>query len=327
MSSLCRVRGKSRDVQDISLLQRAQGSVPFTFWKPGMKRLLITGASGFVGGHVMRAAADRWETHGTYQARLFEHAGVRSHRLDLTDPSSAARLIERIRPAAVIHAAAWGNLEQCERDPESARRINTEATGRIAAACAALRCRLVAVSTDMVFDGLQGHYRETDKTNPINAYGKSKLSGEAEALNGCTNTVVGRSALIYGRPVTGSNSFSEKILERVLEGRHYNLYTDQYRSPVLVDDLAAALLELATNRFRGIIHLSGPDRIDRFGFGKILSSVVGFDPSLLLPVSMDVVRTEAPRPRDASLENALAKRILSTSLCGVREGLKHAYGK
>jgi dTDP-4-dehydrorhamnose reductase len=293
-----------------------------------MKRLLITGASGFVGGHVMHGAAQsgEWDIHATYQSRPFKFPDGELHYLDLADIGSTGTLVQRLNPDAVIHSAAWSNLERCERDPENAAVINLEAVKKIAEACKTSHSRLVFISTDMVFDGKEGRYAETSRTNPINIYGKTKMAAENMVLKGCPGSVTARAALIYGRPFTGSNSFSERILEKTGNRETVPLYTDQFRTPVLVDDLARALLELAVIDFSGIIHLGGPDRIDRYSFGSMLSEISGFDTGLLKPVRMDEMATEAPRPQDASLDSSLAEKRLKTRLSPVREGLQSIYG-
>ena len=291
-----------------------------------MKRLLITGGSGFVGGHLLGQARKDWEVHATYESRPFQFSSVTTIPLSLGNPYQIGRVLEQIRPHVLIHAAAKGDLELCEKDPAAAFRINAEATRILSRLCAAHSCRLVYVSTDMVFDGREGNYSESGPANPINVYGRSKLDGEMQVLSECPQAAVARSALIYGKPVTGSNSFSEKILVQVYSGKTCPLYTDQIRSPILVDDLACALLELAGNDFQGIIHLGGRDSVVRFTFGTALAEVAHFEKSLLKPVRMDDVPTEAPRPRDSSLDTGMARSVLKTRLRGYSEGLAAVYG-
>lgn len=292
-----------------------------------MRRLLITGGSGFVGGHLVDQARKEWEVYATYGSRPFQFPGAVTFPLSLAEPSQIQTLFGQVKPDAVIHAAVQGDLEKCEKDPETAYRVNAEATRILSRYCTAYSCRLVMISTDMVFDGRQGFYSESSPAHPINVYGRSKLEGEVNVRAECPGAVIARSSLIYGKPVTGSNSFSEKILAQVRRGKSYPLYTDQIRSPILVDDLACALLELAGNDFHGIIHLGGLESVDRFTFGIALSETAHFDKALLMPVRMDEVPTEAPRPRDSSLDIGLAQSVLKTELRGYREGIAAAYGR
>ena len=289
-----------------------------------MRRVLITGGGGFVGGHVATRAAKTWEVFATYRTSSFSFPGVTPVRVDLEDGDGVRRCIREIRPAVILHCAAWTDLDVCEKDRARAFSINTEATTTLAELGSELGCRFVYTSTDMVFDGRKGDYSESDVACPINAYGESKLAGEERVKAICSDSVVARVALVYGPPLTGSNSFSERILERVSRGEAVSLFTDQYRTPVFVQDLAKVLVELARMRWTGTIHLGGAERVDRYTFGLRLAEIKGFSEELFKPISMADLPTVAPRPRDVSLNISEAKTLLTTELSGYREGLYRA---
>jgi len=289
-----------------------------------MKRLLVTGSSGFVGGHVLFQAWGEWKTFATYRTHPFSFPEVTTLSLDLEKEDEIYHLVEKVRPDVIIHCAAWADLEMCEKMPDRAFLINAKAAGILADMCSKLDCRLIYTSTDMVFDGEKGNYDESDKTNPINIYGETKLAGEEEIKRSCSNYVIARAALIYGPPLTGSNSFSERILKSVKRGEVVPLFNDQFRSPILVQNLAQALLELAGGEFEGVLHLGGADRVDRYTFGLRLAELKGFSKTLLKPVSMFETPTVAPRPCDTSLNISRARRLLKTRLLGYEEGLKQA---
>jgi dTDP-4-dehydrorhamnose reductase len=289
-----------------------------------MKTYLLTGASGFVGGHLLDRAPPESRIVATYHTRPISLPGITYLSLDLEDPDAIRRAVERVHPHGIIHSAAWSNLEECQREPERARQINTLATEVLAETARELKARVIFISTDMVFDGEKGDYGESDETRPINVYGETKREAETLVMEKCPNSVVARTALIYGPPVTGSNSFSEKILEQVNRGESMPLFYDQYRTPVLVQDLAAALWELVGMDYTGIIHLGGRDRVDRYTFGLALAKAKGFPADLLQRVSMYDSPTEAPRPQDASLNSEKAAGLLKTRLSGYVEGVKRA---
>ncbi len=289
-----------------------------------MKRLLITGGSGFVGGHLLSQGRGGWEVFSTFRSHPFSLPGVKGLVLDLENGDEIRKLLKNVWPDVIIHCAAWSDLDGCEKDRDRAFRINAEATGIIAETGSDLGCRLIYTSSDMVFDGEKGDYNESDPTGPINVYGESKLAGEERIKQFCSDYVVARVALIYGSPVTGCNSFSERILDRVRQGKVMPLFTDQYRTPILVQNLAQALLELAGTTFSGTIHLGGRERVDRYAFGLRLAELKGFPKKTLRPVSVSEIQTVASRPRDVSLDTSKAKRLLKTELLGYREGLKQA---
>lgn len=288
------------------------------------KRILITGGSGFVGGHLLSRANRDWEVFTTFRSSPVPPKGVRALSLDLENGKEVREMVEKIQPGVIIHTAAWSDLDGCEEDRDRAFRINAEATGIFAEKSAELGCRFIYTSSDMAFDGEKGNYSESDRIFPINVYGESKIAGEDKIRKVCTNYVVCRVALVYGSPVTGSNSFSEKILQSVRRGDVMPLFTDQYRSPILVQNLTEALLELAGMGFTGTIHLGGMEKVDRYTFGLRLAEVKKFSADLLKPISMSEFHTVAPRPRDVSLDISKAGKLLETQLLGCHEGLKQA---
>lgn len=285
-------------------------------------RLFVTGGSGFVGGHIITRAKTKWDVFTAYNTRPAVPSMIKSFQINLASEKSIDNLIEKIQPEVVIHSAAWPDLEKCEKNPRDAFHINATSSEILAELSERFEFRLIFISTDMVFDGNKGNYSETSRTNPINIYGKTKLSAEKYIRAASTNYVIARSALIYGPPVYGSNSFSERILKKVTLGKTIPLFKDQYRSPILVQNLADALLELAQNDFTGILHLGGAERTDRYTFGMQLAEIKGFSQDLLKPVSMHELKTKAPRPEDSSFDISKAEHLLKTRLLGFKEGLK-----
>lgn len=289
-----------------------------------MKRILITGGSGFVGGHLLTMSRNEWEVFTIYHNRPVSISGVFSVAFNFENKNEIQPLVKKINPDVVIHCAVWGDVDECEKDRKRAFLINAEATGILAETCSEIESRFIYTSSDMVFDGKKGDYIESDPPCPLNIYGKSKFIGEERVKKACSNYVVARVALIYGRPVLGNNSFSEKILERIRQGKTMPLFIDQYRTPILVQNLAQVLLELAGLDFRGTIHLGGAKKVDRYTFGLRLAELKGLSQKMLRPVNMSEIPTTAPRPRDVSLDTSKAKSLLKTPLLGYWDGLKLA---
>jgi len=230
------------------------------------------------------------------------------------------------RPDVIIHAAANSNLDSCERDQNMTYAVNVESTRYLNEAAVLLGSRLIFVSSDMVFDGEKGNYRETDPVFPISIYGQSKVMSEDILIGGGVNAVIARAALIYGRPVTGGSSFLVWLENQLKAGSTVSLYDDQFRTPVLVNNLAEALLELAENDFTGIIHLGGTNRIDRLTFGRQLCAAAGYNAGLLHAGSMFLSKPIAPRPADVSLNTDKAASVLQTRLLNTTEGLQRMCG-
>ncbi|MBN2029564.1 SDR family oxidoreductase [bacterium] len=286
-----------------------------------MKKILITGGSGLVGGHLVQLARAKWDVFATFYRHPFSFSGVHAVSMDLTRPDDVHRVVEKITPDVIIHCGALSDLDLCEKEPELCYRINAEATGILAELSSDMDCRLIYTSTDMVFDGQKGFYSESDKTRPINLYGKAKQDGEERIKDSCPQYVIARVALVYGRPVIRGNSFSEKILNRIQNGKTVFLFEDQYRSPILVANLAQALLELVELPFVGTLHLGGKDRVDRYTFGLKLAELKQIPTSLIVPSRMQDVETAAPRPLDVSFDISKTQHLLKTKLLGYHEGL------
>lgn len=267
--------------------------------------LLVTGASGHLGGHLVRRAGSGWRVAGTYLTRQ-PPAEVEAYRVELRDASAVEALFERLRPAAVIHTAYR------RHEPD----VNLDGTRHLAAACARFGARLVFVSTDLVFDGRRGWYREADSPSPIDPYGASKAAAEQEAL--AIGGAVARTSLIYGfDPVDPVNR--ALLLEPLARGERPRLFVDEYRCPAYAPDLADALLELAAGGFRAILHLAGPQRVSRYDFGLKLAGRLGLDPASFEPAR--ICESGLLRAPDCSLDTSLAREFLGTRIRSVDEAV------
>jgi dTDP-4-dehydrorhamnose reductase len=230
-------------------------------------------------------------------------------------------MLDRHEPTAIVHAAAMPDLAACQRDPDRARRINVEAGGTIAEWASRHGCRLIFISTDQVFDGLQAPYAEGAAPNPVHAYGRSKVDAEQRILVACPDATIVRISLVYGESPTGRRSASEQIVNALTEGQRLRLFTDEYRTPVLVDDVAIAIEELLAVRGVPMLHLAGPDRVSRHAFGLAVAEAFGLDGSFIEAIRQCDVDLGAPRPPDLSLDTALARRLLEHPPRSVQAGL------
>jgi dTDP-4-dehydrorhamnose reductase len=292
-----------------------------------MARILITGGSGFLGGHLAAAAAAAGEdVTATYHAhRPQKGPPMRWMPLDLEDEQGTIEAVRSARPEIVLHAAAMAKPDDCAREPERAERVNMGGSRAMARACAAVDARLVLVSTDLVFDGGAPPYAEDAPVRPLSLYGRTKLLAERAVLEAAPDAAAARVTLLYGRPAIGGTSFSEALRTNWEAGKTMALFADQYRTMIGGANLAAALLELAHSDFRGLIHVGGSERISRLEFGFRLAARLGVDPALIRPLAMADVPALAIRPADVSLEIKLARRILRTPLLDCRKGIEAAY--
>ena len=286
--------------------------------------LLISGVSGLLGGHIAVTALPEYEVVGLYFQHPCELAGVKGYSIDITDKSLLYALLDEVRPSCIIQSAALTNLDYCEENKHQADIVNTHSVEILAQWAKRNHSRLIFVSSDMVFDGESGYYTETDIPEPINYYGKTKLRAEAIIRDALDNYVIARSALIYGSAITNGSSFSDWIIRRLEAQECVPLFTDQYRTPIMVKNLAAALVELANNDYTGTLHLGGSERVDRYNFGVTLANLLNYNISLLEKRKMKSVKSAAPRPRDVSFDIKKAQQVLTTRLLDITAGLQHS---
>ncbi len=286
-----------------------------------MKNILITGASGFLGGHIFSQADTKYNCLGAYNNYSPSHSIPNWAHINLTDFSAVLKMLSAFMPAVVIHSAANSSLDECEKNPQSAHAANVLATSHLVRAAKQIGARFIFVSTDMVFDGTGSRYTENDATHPLSVYGQTKVQAE-KVVQELDNHLIVRSALIYGRRQFGGSSFSMWMENRLQHKQPLPLYVDQFRSPILVNNLADMLIELCDSEFTGILHAGGANRIDRFSFGQQMCRILRYDPSLLQPIKMADHAPFAPRPRDVSLNIDKAISILKTELLSTADGLQ-----
>ncbi len=275
-------------------------------------KVLLTGASGLLGSKLTPLLASRgWSVVAVYRRHVPPRLpGVKQVRLDITDTLRLEDLILKEEPDVVIHAAAYTDVDGCERNRGYAWRVNVEATRSVMRASRVVNAYLVYVSTDYVFDGEKGMYRETDTPNPVNYYGLTKLIGEEVVRSSDILYCVVRTSAIYGVAPTGKG-FAVYLVERLRRGEEVKALVDQYVSPTYNAALAEAIAEIAEARPMGTLHVAGP-RMSRFEFARMVARALGAPEELVKPARMEEMRWAARRPRDSSLDTSRARRLLKT---------------
>jgi len=287
------------------------------------KRILVTGASGFVGGSVLHFAPSEWTIHACSRGALPNTpANVVHHAFDLADAARTAAVVAEVKPDTIIHIAAIANIDYSEEHPAEATAVNTETTGRLAHLAKEQGARFVFCSTDNVFDGKEGFYKEEDPVCPVNFYGGTKVEAEVAVQSTLEDHVIARIALVIGMPIMGSgNSFLIKMEENLRTGKEIQIPENETRSPIDVVTLGKSLLELAGNDFRGVINLAGSTCLNRYAMAKTIAAKLGHSEDLVIPINSNALSGRAPRPDDVSLDNGLARNILETPMKTLDESL------
>lgn len=269
-------------------------------------KLLITGASGFLGWNLAQLAAPNWQVYGTASRHVLPLPQGTMIKLDLTDRAGLRTFLTELKPDAIIHAAAQSQPNACQAQPEEAYRINVTASRDIAQYCAEATIPCVFTSTDLVFDGRHSPYRETDPVSPVNCYGEQKVAAE-EVMQACyPGVAIARMPLMFGIPSPASGSFIQPFLAKLRSQTPLTLFTDEYRTPVSAITAAQGIL-LALSQGQGeILHLGGKERISRYELGRLMAKVLEINPDLIQPCLQQDVPMAAPRPADVSLNSEKA---------------------
>lgn len=281
-------------------------------------RALVIGASGQIGGHLLAQLAERG--HAAVGTRR-SHGASPLPVLDIADETALGAAIVDVAPDAVFLPAGWTWVDGCEKDPARSRLENFERPLAVARLAARVGATFVGYSTDYVFDGARGPYREGDAVGPLNVYGRDKLDLElALAKEGLPHLVI-RTTTVYGPEVQGKN-FVYQVVAKARAKERMKVPADQFATPAYGPDVAAATIELLEQRARGVFHAAGPDFLDRATFGRLACAVLGLDPETIESVTTDSLGQPARRP----LRGGLICERLPLPVRGARAGLEALQG-
>jgi len=300
--------------------------------------LLLVGASGFLGPHLVRAARRRGLRVAAVSRR--PAAGPRAagavpdelHELDAagTDaPRRLADLLEAARPSALLLAAALARVEECERDPARAAALNVELPAAAARLARAHDLRLVHLSTDLVFGAHPprgARYAEDDPPSPVHAYGRSKAAGEGAVLAADPRALVLRLPLLYGDSFGRGLGASDQVLAALARGEPPTLFDDEWRTPLEAGNAAEAVLELLSGDAHGLLHLAGPARVSRHELALAVLAAHGRagEAGRLRAVTRAALGLASQRPADVSLDARRATELLALRLLAPDEALRAA---
>jgi len=284
-------------------------------------KLLVTGASGLLGTRIcQQATKQNYDVYSAHSQHLPQFGTP--IKLNITDGAALRQVFDKTKPDVIVHSAALSDVDKCEEEKDLAWKTNTESTSNIAQLCHKHNCFLVYVSTDYVFNGEKGNYKETDPTAPINNYGLTKLKGEEEIKQSRAEYCIARPSVIYGSiPAAGKINFALWLIEKLAKKEETKTVTDQWNSPTLNTNLAEMILEIVEKRTTGTFHLAGATRLSRYEFAQKIAETFDLDENLLRPTSSEKMPWIAKRPRDTSLNVEKAKHTLNNKPLQMSEAL------
>ena len=271
-------------------------------------KFLVTGSAGLVGQQVVKDLSKSNQVFSCYNESKPECGD--SVKMDLQNYEMVSSVLTEIKPDVVIHLGAMTGVDLCEKEKTSASEINTKATEIIAKECSKLNSFLVYVSTDYVFDGKLGMYKEDDVASPLGFYGKSKLEGEKAVQNFSTNWCIARTSTPFGLHPT-KKSFPMWVIENLQKQKQISVVIDQFTSPTYIPNLSRMLIEISERRITGIIHVAGASKISRYQMASMVSDKLNLDGTLLEQISMNKMKWVAQRPKDSSFDVSRASSVLN----------------
>lgn len=280
-----------------------------------MKKILVTGSNGLLGQKItdlalcdstveLIATSKGENRHPVKEGYLYID-------LDILDAGQLRHVVAEQQPDAIINTAAMTNVDACEHDPEGCRKLNVEAVQTLVALSEAFGIHLIHLSTDFIFDGEEGPYNEEAQAKPLSLYGQSKLDAELIIQQSSCKWAILRTILVYGVVADMSRSNIVLWAKGALEkGQPLNVVNDQWRTPTLAEDLAAACILTVTKKAEGIFHISGKDL---FAIHELVEAVADYwqlDKSLINQVSSSTLSQAAPRPKRTGFILDKARQIL-----------------
>lgn len=272
---------------------------------------LVIGAAGQVAQHCLAALRDA--------------VGVTRHQLDVTDADAFAQVMADVKPRVVWFTAAVANVDFCEMHPDVARRTNVDAIATAVALCNQHGAKLVFLSSEYLFDGVAGPYREDEPANPLSKYAVQKLIAEHTIASFANDWLIVRTAGVFSWETQRKN-FVCRLIDTLGAGKPLIVPADQWSTPTYAPDLVRAMIDLVARGERGVFNVAGPRFLSRYDFALAAARAFDLDAALIKPVSTAELKQPAPRPLKAGLISDKAERVLGRPFVDFETafGLMHA---
>jgi dTDP-4-dehydrorhamnose reductase len=284
------------------------------------KRVLFTGGSGLLALNWAMAIRDKFTVVLGLHQKNITLRGFEHYQIDIKSVERLASSLEKIKPDIVIHAAGLTNVEQCEKEPDLAFHVNVEIAEVVAKVCFQKGLHLVHISTDHIFSGNEPLLSEVQPSKPINKYGETKAEAEVLVLKAYPDALVIRTNF-FGWGTSYRKSFSDYIIEGLRAKKQLVLFDDVFYTPILVENLAFAVHDLIDLQEQGIMNIVGDERISKYQFGIKIAEKFDLDCNLIKRSSICEISGLVQRPKDMSLTNQKACKLIDRKLGNVDEYL------
>ncbi|WP_304233792.1 NAD(P)-dependent oxidoreductase [Jiulongibacter sediminis] len=291
-----------------------------------MKKILITGSNGLLGQKLVELLKNEGKSEIIATARgenrLPYTDGYTFKKMDITNREEVLSVIKAAKPDVVINTAAMTNVDQCESDKDNCWAQNATAVEYLIEACKASGSFLLHLSTDFIFDGAEGPYKEEAEANPLSFYGWSKWAGEKLILHSDIKWSIARTVLVYGIAHDMSRSNIILWVKKSLEdGKSINVVTDQWRTPTLAEDLAKGCALIAEKEAEGIFNISGEQLLNPYQMANMTADFFNLDKTLIAEATAATFSQPAKRPPKTGFDISKAKKVLGYQPKSFQEGI------
>jgi len=291
-----------------------------------LKKVLVTGSNGLLGQKLTDLYLNKPEVEliatGINNNRHPADEGYQYLQMDITVENDVKRVIQEVQPDCIINTAAMTNVDACEDNKALCDALNVNAVKYLSEAAQAVGAHLIHLSTDFIFDGTAGPYKEGDIPQPLSYYGHSKLKGEQIVQETCDNWSIVRTVLVYGLVADMSRSnivlWAKESLEK---GRNINVVDDQFRSPTLAEDLAMGCYLVESQDAQGIFNISGKDQMNIYELVERVATRYGLSMDNVGRISSSTLNQKAQRPPVTGFDLSKARTELGYEPHSFEEGM------
>jgi len=287
-------------------------------------KILVTGANGLLGEKCTLQLNRNFEVVATdLQENLIFDGDLTYRPLDITEEERVKEVIKDEDPEIILNCGAFTDVDASEENKEKAREINVQGVQNLVNSASPLGAHIIHISTDYIFDGTNGPYKEDDEISPVNFYGQTKYESERILIGSKIPWTIIRTNVIFGYSKNREASFVNWVIQSLSRGDKIQVVNDQFGNPTWADGFAQMVEELVQERPEGIYHYGGKDYLSRFEFALSIADVFSLDNQLIQKVKTRALDQEAKRPYKAGLVSDKLLNELDIKLFGVKEALKN----
>ena len=269
-----------------------------------MKKILITGSTGQLGNSLGKVFKSRYDLVSTSRTKPNKNT---NYYLDITNSLLVKDMVSAISPDIIINLAALTNVDLCESNPDLAHAINFQGVKNLVNV---FKGPIIHLSTDYVFDGKLGQYKENDITNPINVYGATKYKAEKILLEKSKVSLVIRTNVLYDYQSKAKSSFLNWVVDSLKRGEKIKVVDDQFNNPTWTDSISVVIDRAIKADLNGLIHWGDFDWISRYDFANKIADKFNLQSNLIEPIKTEELNQVAPRPLNGGLDTTLAQDLL-----------------